>query len=633
MPFVLTFVLALGAVPASSMSQAAASPAPSPSPSAATPLPTARPSVIATPRATQGLVLPAVPAVEPSFSAPQQALPSGDIAGAQGPFVGLALDTAVAMALAHNTDLAVAQANRRVAAFDIVAAQGAYDVRFVVQPQYKVSQTAPLSAFNAGPGGTPVTNVTAGATAGFQGATGSGGTFSLSTTAERINDNNTLNSYDPYYQTALALQLTQPLLRGRTIDQTRRQIQISRINAALSSAGALVQASTTVDNVLNAYYNLVAAWKNVAIQEDALRQAKAQSESNARLVRQGAAARVDVIESDTQVNEFQDDVFSAIADVASLQNTLKGLLLGDPSDPLWTANLVPTSPVTNLVAEPSVDSVVVAALKNRPEVTQLRENIRAENVNVEYARDQTRPQLDLNLGVTENGFAGAPTSPGANPFNAVLGADAAAINQLIARVNALGGPPLLPVSTLAVPLFPGTVGKIGQSYGSALQGKYPEYALSATIGLPLRNRVARSAYSAELERRRSLQTQELGLIQRLQVEARNAVQGYRSARSRLVAAGAARASAEQVAASELRRFRAGASTTFLVLQRQVAVANQRNRELRAQTDVQRAVVELDRVSGNILATSGIDVTTLGNAPQPRLPDLLAPTDATAPAQR
>ena len=610
---VLTYMLALAAMPAT----------PSPAP-----LRTARPSVVATPRDSKGLVLPPVPAVEPSFTAPRQELPSGDIAGVDGPFVGVALETAVAMALSRNTDLAVAQANRRVAAFDIVAAQGASDVRFVLQPEYRLTTEAPLSAFNAGPGGTSVTQITAGATAGFQGRTGSGGNFQLSTTAQRIDNNNALNSYDPYYQTALALRYTAPLARGRSIDQTRQQIQIARINASLASASALVQASNTVDSVLNAYYNLIAAWKNVAIQEDALRQAKAQSESNARLVRQGAAARVDVIESDTQVNEFQDNVYSAIANVASFQNTLKGLLLGDPTDPLWSANLVPTSPVTSLVAEPSVESVVVAALKNRPEVGQLRENIRAENVNVEYARDQVRPQIDLNLGITENGFAGAPTDPNANPFNAILGAQAIAINQLIARANALGGaPPLLPVGSLVAPLFPGTVGKIGQSYGTALQGKFPEYTISATIGLPLRNRVARSNYSAQLERRASLQTQELGLIQRLQVEARNAVQGYRSARSRLVAAGAARAASEQVAASELRRFRAGASTTFLVLQRQVALANERNRELRAQTDVQKAVVELDRVSGNILANNSVDVTTLGNAQQPQLPNLLSPPSA------
>ncbi|GAC1449349.1 MAG: hypothetical protein PVSMB8_08490 [Vulcanimicrobiaceae bacterium] len=145
-----------------------------------------------------------------------------------------------------------------------------------------------------------------------------------------------------------------------------------------------------------------------------------------------------------------------------------------------------------------------------------------------------------------------------------------------------------------------------------------KFSVGATIGLPLRNRTANANYAAELERRRSLLAQEVGLVQRFQLEARNGVQNYRSARARLSAASAARTAAESVAASESRKFRAGQSTTFLVLQRQVAVANQRGRELRAQTDVQKALVELDRVSGAILTNNNVDVRTIGRAPLGRV---------------
>jgi len=63
--------------------------------------------------------------------------------------------------------------------------------------------------------------------------------------------------------------------------------------------------------------------------------------------------------------------------------------------------------------------------------------------------------------------------------------------------------------------------------------------------------------------------------------------------------------------SELRRFKAGASTTFLVLQREVELANSRGRELQAQTDLNKAVVELDRVTGAILSNNHVDYTTGG----------------------
>jgi outer membrane protein TolC len=356
-----------------------ASPAAAPSPTVtppATPIATAAPSLIATPRSTDGLVLPPVPNVEPGFRAARQPLPSGDIAGAPGPFVGIAIDDAVAMALARNTDLAISQSNRRIAAFQIVAAQGAYDTSFQVQPSYQVSVEPPVSPLNAGPNGGPITQITAGAQAAFTGNTTTGGSYRIFSSAQRVDSNFLYNGYNPYYETALGFQFTQPLARNRAIDANRRQLELDRVNRDLSDDDAALQASNTIDNVLNAYYNLVAAWKNVAIQEDALRQAKAQSESNGRLVRRGAAAPVDVVESDTQVDEFQNDVYSAIQNVASQQNTLKQLLLGNPADPLWTANLVPTTPISTEIVEPAIDDVILGALKGRPEVAQLREQMR-----------------------------------------------------------------------------------------------------------------------------------------------------------------------------------------------------------------------------------------------------------------
>jgi outer membrane protein TolC len=620
---VLAMLFALGGKP---------SPLPAPAPSAVAspaPIPLASPEVFATPQSTSGLVLPPVPAVEPTFRAPNEQLPSGDIAGDSGPFVGLNLDDAVSMALERNTDLAISQSNRRIAGYQIVAAKGAYDVNLQVQPTYEVAVEPPLSPLQSGPNGGPITQITAGAQAGFSGNTTTGGSYSLSTTAERIDSNFLYNGYDPYYQTALAFSFTQPLARGRAIDQNRRQLKIARINRDLSDDNAALSASNTLDDVLNAYYNLVAAWKNVAIQEDALREAKAQSESNARLVRSGAAAPVDVVESDTQVNEFQANVYSAIANVATQQNVLKRLLLANPADPLWTANLVPTTPVSTEIVEPAVGDVLLSALRLRPEVAQLREDLREQDVSVAYAKDQTKPQVNLNLSITENGFAGSPQSLQGTPLFSVIGNEVTALNELIALANAAapGAPPLAPINASAfnTRIYPGTSGKIGQSYGTALRGEFPQYLLSATIAFPLQNRAAKADYQIALQQRAQLEIQELALVQRLQYEARNAVQAYRSARSSLIAARAARRAAEIVAASELRKFKAGESTTYLVLQRQVTLANERGQELQAQTDLQKALVEIDDVAGTILTNNNVDVRTIGAGVGTATPLAVPPT--------
>jgi hypothetical protein len=67
----------------------------------------------------------------------------------------------------------------------------------------------------------------------------------------------------------------------------------------------------------------------------------------------------------------------------------------------------------------------------------------------------------------------------------------------------------------------------------------------------------------------------------------------------------------------MRKFNAGTSTTFLVLQRQTDLVSQRGRELQAQTDLNKAEVEIDRVSGAIFVRNGFNVGTAATAPPPQ----------------
>jgi len=155
-------------------------------------------------------------------------------------------------------------------------------------------------------------------------------------------------------------------------------------------------------------------------------------------------------------------------------------------------------------------------------------------------------------------------------------------------------------------------GKLGQSYSTLLQNRFPTYAISLTLSFPLQNRTARANYGIAQEQAKQIAVQELTLLQRIRAEAANALQQFRETQYRLVAASNARAASERVLQAEQRRFAVGASTTFLVLQRQLELANNSGRELQAQTALNKAVVELDRASGNVFATYHIDVSSLGN---------------------
>ena len=560
-------------------------------------------------------VLPAVPNVAPGYASnPSATLPNGELVGvAQLPFVGIKLEDAVTMGLQRNTDLAISSSNARIASYQIVAAKGQSDVQFQLTPSYQHTISPVESPFAEGPGGTPVTQIEQSIQGGFRAQTPYGTQISLTGSAASTYNDTVYNSFNPFYTTAIGLAVSQPLLRGRGISAEARQIQLAAANAQAQQASLLVQASQTITSVSDTYWDLVAAWRDVAIQEEGLREAQAQAASNTRLARRGALAPVEIVESNTQVDVFQDNVFSALQSVQRLQTQLKSLILGNPADPLWSANLVPTSAVIQLPTEPKLDDLIVTALRNRPEIAQLRASRISATVNLAYAKNQLLPQLDVNASATLNGFAGVQQSLAGTPLFQVLGGEITSLNALIANADA-GLPPgdQIPIVNGNFGTTPAYEnGKYGQSWTNLFDARYPTYLLSLTISFPLRNRTAKADYSIAKEQANQVAVQELALLQRVRSDAVNAIQTLRETQYRLVAASAARAASERVLLSEQRKFRVGNSTTFLVLQRQLEVANNRGRELQAQTDLNKAVVELNRVAGTDFANNNIDTSALG----------------------
>ena len=77
------------------------------------------------------------------------------------------------------------------------------------------------------------------------------------------------------------------------------------------------------------------------------------------------------------------------------------------------------------------------------------------------------------------------------------------------------------------------------------------------------------------------------------------------------AAAAQRQAAEQQYTSEQRKFQAGMSTVFLVLQRQTDLITARGRELQTQTDLNKAIAEFQRATGNTFRYRNVAVVSNG----------------------
>jgi HAE1 family hydrophobic/amphiphilic exporter-1 len=514
----------------------------------------------------------------------------------------LSLREALELALTNNKDIEVARDNVKIAEFDFKGARGVYEPRLSFSSFYERAET-PTGSLISGPGGATTQSTFNGGFR-FEGLSPKyGGSYRVDFNNSRVNTNNAFATLNPQFPTSLSFSYTQPLIRGRKIDQQRRAIEISKKNLSLTDVQFRQRTIDVITAVQRAYWDLVFTLKNLQVQRDAVRDAKSQLEHNKRLVEEGILAPIDIVSVEAQVAAFEQNVYVALDDVNRAENNLKNLISENRNAELWNKSIVPTDPVELNAPVVSLQDAMTAALDNRPELQQSDVAKEINEIDQNFYREQTKPQVDLVGTYTTAGLAG---STNANSSNLLTGSTTLLTN----RVNLLSSriDPTLPSLPLpqTTPLPDNLVGGYGQSVGNLLLNRYPTVRVGVQINLPLKNQTAEAQLGRSLVEGKRIQTQREQLEQIIQVDVRNALQAVRSSEARLRAAAAQREATEKQYASEQRKFDAGQSTLFLVLERQTALTNARGAELRAQTDLNKAIAELQRATGNSLKANNVE---------------------------
>jgi HAE1 family hydrophobic/amphiphilic exporter-1 len=543
-----------------------------------------------------------LPAIAPDYRAVRRPLPElGRVGVDMNRQRPLSLREALAMALENNKDIEVARQNVKIAEFDLQGSKGSYDPRLSSTSFFERVES-PISNFLSGGSNGSVTENDFTNTARLEGLSPKlGGNYRLDFSSIRLTTNNQFTGLTPQYPTALTFNYSQPLLRGLKSDNSRRQIEIAKKNLSLTDAQFRQKAIDTITSVQRAYWDLVFALRNLQIQRDAVRDARTQLEHNQRLVVQGALAPIDVVAAEAQVAGFEQTLFTALEDVSRSENNLKNLIAQNRQADIWNVSLIPSDSVN--LAPPSVSLAegLQAALENRPELQQSNLVREINQIDQKYFREQTKPQIDLVGSYGVVGLAGEVNSSAINPFSSTT--------QIRDRVNLLSG--LAGVAPLPAPppqtFSPNLVGGFDQSLKNLFGNQYNNFRFGVQINLPLRNRTAEAQLGRSLVEGQRIAAQREQLEQSIQVDVRNALQVVRSAEARLRAAVAAREASEQQYQSEQRKLDAGQSTVFLVLERQTALTTARGNEVRAQTDLNKALAELQRATGNALTGNSIVV--------------------------
>ncbi len=539
------------------------------------------------------------PAVAPGYEAQARALPSVERVGVEvGEPRALSLEDAVRLALENNNDIEATRIDVSVAEHELTASRGAYDPRFTSETFFEHSET-PTASFLAGGEGGSLKSTDTPSRLGLEGlAPRAGGTYRVEFTSRRLSSNNVFNDINPTVSNSFQLSYTQPLLRGRRTDDTRRRIEIAKKNLSLNDAQFRRRATEVITNAEQAYWELAYALRNLQIQIDAVRQARAQAESDRRQVERGILAPVDLLEAETQVKNFEPGVYSAQESVERAENSLKRMLAPDRRAELWSKALLPVTPVNLEAPRVALEQAVNAALANRLELTELETSAEINKIDQRFYRDQTRPQVDLTASYSSHGLAGSIKNE-ENPLVSNL----LSLQQRVNQLSSLSGLPALPSTTF------GTEGDLAGGYGRSFKNlllqNNPTVKVGVRISLPLRNRTAKANHGRALAEGRRVENQRARQEQTIEAEVRDTMQAMRSVEARLAAAAAARSTAEQQYTSERRKFQSGLSTAYMVSQRQIDLIAARGRELQAQTDLNKALADFRRATGSTLETHNV----------------------------
>ena len=549
---------------------------------------------------------------KPAESAPKRTASIGSLTTRIGVYtaepISLSLDDAIRRALASNNDIEVARDDVRIQETAVRSLQGFYDPVFTVTPTYNRNSTTGNQAtsdfsVNSNLGG--FIRPGGGNYSFFFNNTRTENRFSQA----QVSNGQVSGGTSAIFLSTTGIRYTQPLLRNFSIDSTRRNLKIARRRLEQSDADFRRTTIETIARVQNAYWDLVFALRdqqnrqaNLDLSRENLRQVEAR-------IAAGASAPLAKAEVETELANRESDLLIATQQVSVAENALKQLLLKDASNSEWTQPYVPTDRPAFSADPINLDLALKDAMDNRYELERLKLARDINTIDISYFRNQTRAQIDLNTTFSLDGLSQGGASTSAVQFPQFTGND----EILRTRMNELLGIenlPLIPNPSLTVPGTPEFLaGGFGRSLRNLFRSDAPNYSIGVTISFPFRNRTAEANLAGAEITRNQIETQTRVQEQQVIVEVRNAVQAVETARQRVLAARRARENAEIQLEGERRLFESGRSTSFLLFQRENTLTNARNAEIRAETDYNKAIANLQRATSTTFERNNITVTS------------------------
>jgi outer membrane protein len=503
-----------------------------------------------------------------------------------GTLLRLSLKDLTKLALQNNLDIAISDTNEEIQQQRLIQAYGPYDPTI----------TAGLGVSSQKNPNTNQTNIASGQESfnkndfaqwnfGFSQAVKTGGTLQASWNSSRTDTNQLFSLFTPQYSARASVQFTQPLRRNFRIDQYRTQIKLVNLDMKINDSRFKQQVVTTIAGIQGVYWDLVGAIRQYEIARDSVKFAQITLRDNRKKVEIGTLAPIAITEARATMASREGDLISAEQGILQVENTLRSKISNDRNAEIWHKVIAPADTPEFKEYKISLDDAIDTALKNRPELEQIDLGLRETGLNYDMMANLKKWQFDLTGGFGTVGVA---------------------------------GPQSISPTTGTPQIVPSLVGGLPTAYKTIFSGGYTNWSIFFNVQIPLRNRsVEGQLAQLKVNQRQSLMTrknQELAI----QVDVRNAVQALDTNKKRIDQAKLARELAAEQLSGEEKRFQAGLSQNYLVLQRQNDLSVQQYQELQALISYRKSIITLQQSIYTLLESNDFEIAKSSSEHLPAL---------------
>jgi outer membrane protein len=410
--------------------------------------------------------------------------------------------------------------------------------------------------------------------------------------------------FNPYFQSSLGVELTQPLLRGFGKLPNTRYIIEGRNTVKIGASQFKQEVMAIISQVASTYWQLVYDREYIKIARVTVAADEQLYHNNQAAVRIGTMAPVEVITAQSQLAIDQQNLVLAQKS-AMLQNAaLLAVITKNAVRPMTQGvQIFPTTPIYNPPAESlNFQDAVKQALRIRPEMEQAELTLKNFGVEVKATKNLLLPNLSLFAQFQTDGLSGVanPNIPtgefvGTNPVFGTSGV----IPPGAVPTGYLG-------SELTVPGTPIHHG-IVSGWDQLIHAQYPTLEAGLNLTLPIRNRAAQAQYAQAQLGERQQQVALQNTQQSIVLNVRQALLSLEEDRAAVAAAKEARIYNQQSYDDEVKQLQLGTSSAFTVVEKQVLLTQAEAAELTDRINVIEDEINLDQALGRTLEVHNISI--------------------------